>query len=263
MVRPRVDFELAGRAKRVCGTTGMHQAFALADQTPAAVVELTYAEASTPWDECHNAKATDSDFHRSLDVEMRRFMMFTMPKYPRVIQIDLSEPEPNVTAQLGDSISQFTLDLKKSGGTSELKVALVEPHTNSPSDELCCGDSEWDGQIGGSKKVRGLDFANMWTVRRPAGQAGHQEGRRQPQLFLTIIPCNHNSSGCDIMNSAAHTFVASPDVVAVVGFVGDLTFNSLTDTPTWSDVEPFKFASQSGFELPPRTCGPRFQTPGG
>ncbi|KAF8602170.1 hypothetical protein BDV93DRAFT_545423 [Ceratobasidium sp. AG-I] len=94
------------------------------------------------------------------------------------------QSEPNVTTQLSDLISRFTLDLKKSSGPSELKVALIEPHTNSPSGEPCCGDS-------------------------------------------------------------------SPDVVAV-GFVGDLTFNSLTDTPTWSDVEPFKFASQSGFELPPR-----------
>ena len=192
--------------------------------------------------------------------------------YHRIVEIDLSELEPQVvgphTPDLARPVSAMAKEVQEQGYVDRISDSLIGSCTNSSYEDMCRAADvaeqarahgvmvsvpllvtpgseqvratiERDGQVESLKAIGGTVLANACGP--CIGQWRRQsqpEGR--PNTIVTSFNRNfprRNDGRPETMN-----FIASPETVIAYSLAGRLSFNPLVDTLTGADGSPFKLS---------------------
>ncbi|KJE93811.1 aconitase 2 [Capsaspora owczarzaki ATCC 30864] len=200
--------------------------------------------------------------------------------YDQVIEIDLSKLEPHIngpfTPDLSTPISEFAATAKANGWPTELKGALIGSCTNSSYEDMTkvrqLVQQATDRGLKlktplyitpGSSQIK--DTCDRDGVLDPLVHAGgkilanacgpcigqwKREDIKAGEKNSIITSFNRNFAGRNDGNTATHTFLASPELVAAMSFAGTLNFNPTADALTDANGSEFRFSSPQGVELP-------------
>ena len=189
--------------------------------------------------------------------------------FDQIIEINLSELEPHIvgphTPDLARSISELAEDVKSSGYTDQLSVALIGSCTNSsyedmsraasvakqakamgikakipllvtPGSEQIRATIQRDGQM---QMLAGIGATVLANACGPCiGQWSRPEIKRDQKNSI-VTSFNRNFPGRNDGRRNTLNFIASPEMVIALALGGRLSFNPLQDTLVSSDGEPF------------------------
>ena len=190
--------------------------------------------------------------------------------YDRVVEIDLSKLEPQITGPHSPDrarpISALAQEVRESGFPDQISVALIGSCTNSSYEDMCRAADvarqaqahglksrspflvtpgseqvratiQRDGQVKVLEEIGGTVLANacgpcigQWS--RPELKKG--EANTIVTSYNRNFP-QRNDGSTDTMN-----FIGSPELVVALGIGGRLSFNPLTDTLVGADGKEFK-----------------------
>lgn len=202
--------------------------------------------------------------------------------YDRIIEIDLSELEPQIngpfTPDAAHPISEFAKVVREKGYPQKMEVGLIGSCTNSSYEDMARAsaivrDAQEKGLTvkaqfiinPGSEQVRSTtEKEGILPIFEQAGAVimanacgpcigqwkRDEEIKDRPNSIVTSF--NRNFAKRNDGNPNTHAFVTSPELVAALSIAGDLCFNPMTDTLTNDKGEQVKLAEPKGLELPPK-----------
>ena len=189
--------------------------------------------------------------------------------YDRVVEIDLSQLEPQITGPHSPDrarpISALAKEVREHDFPEEIAVALVGSCTNSSYEDMsrCADVAEQAAAHGvqvvssfmvtpGSEQVRAtiardgqqesLEKVGATVLANACGpcigqwrRAGSERGERNS----IVSSYNRNFPRRNDGNAETMNFIASPELALAMGLSGKLTFNPLTDTLVGADGKEF------------------------
>lgn len=203
-------------------------------------------------------------------------------EYDRLIEINLDELQPHIngpyTPDLSHSLSEMKEAVRVNEWPADIRVALIGSCTNSsyedmarsasiarqaaakglmvkskftvtPGSEQVRATIQRDHLMGDFEKVGAVVLANACG---PCIGQWNRKDVKQGEKNTILTSYNRNFTGRNDANPGTHAFIASPELVTAMAFVGDLTFNPTTDSLTLPNGEKFKFEPPCGDELPAR-----------
>ena len=202
--------------------------------------------------------------------------------FDRVVEIDLSQLEPQITGPHSPDrarpISALAKEVREQDFPEEITVALVGSCTNSSYEDMSrCAD------VAEQAAARGVRMASSFLVtpgseqvRATISRDGQQESLEK--IGATVLanacgPCigqwrrsgsekgernsivssyNRNFPRRNDGNAETMNFIASPELALAMGLSGKLTFNPLTDTLVGADGQEFELKPpKPAPEVPP------------
>jgi aconitate hydratase len=207
--------------------------------------------------------------------------------YDRIVEIDLSTLEPQITGPHSPDrarpISALAKEAKEEGFPDKISVALVGSCTNSSYEDMSrCAD------IARQAETHGLSATSSFMVtpgseqvRATISRDGQQEALERiggTVLANACGPCigqwrrddmpegeansivtsyNRNFPRRNDANSGTMNFISSPELAVALSLGGSLSFNPMTDTLTGADGQEFKLdPPQPAPEVPPTGFDP-------
>ncbi len=200
--------------------------------------------------------------------------------YDEVVEINLSELEPHVVGphspDLARSISQLGAEAEEKGYPMTVSAALIGSCTNSsyedisraahiarqglkaglkargeflvsPGSERIYHTMKRDGFLSTFEEMGGKVLANACG---PCIGQWKREDKKKGEPNSIISSFNRNFRGRNDANPETLSFLSSPEIVTVMAFSGDLSFNPLTDSLTAADGTKIRFEPPQGDELP-------------
>jgi aconitate hydratase len=202
--------------------------------------------------------------------------------YDRVVEIDLSQLEPQITGphtpDRARPISALAKEVREHDFPEEITVALVGSCTNSSYEDMSrCADvaeqaaahgvrapssfmvtpgSEQvratiarDGQQASLEKIGATVLANACG---PCIGQWRRTGSEKGERNSIITSYNRNFPRRNDGNADTMNFIASPELALAMGLSGKLTFNPLTDTLVGADGKEYKLKPpKPAPEVPP------------
>ena len=190
--------------------------------------------------------------------------------YDRIVEIDLSQLEPQITGPHSPDrsrpISALAKEVQANGFPDTISVALVGSCTNSsyedmsraadvanqakahgltsaspflvtPGSEQIRATIQRDGQQEALEEIGGTVLANACGP--CIGQWSRPELKRDERNTI-VTSYNRNFPRRNDGNAETMNFIASPELVVAMGLAGRLTFNPLTDALVGADGQEFK-----------------------
>jgi aconitate hydratase len=189
--------------------------------------------------------------------------------YDRIVEIDLSTLEPQITGPHSPDrarpISALAKEVKEEGFPDKISVALVGSCTNSSYEDMSrCADvarqasehglksvSEFmitpgseqvratiarDGQQAALEELGGMVLANACG---PCIGQWKRDGVPEGEPNSIVTSYNRNFPKRNDANSGTMNFISSPELAVAMSLSGSLSFNPMTDTLTGADGKEF------------------------
>lgn len=200
--------------------------------------------------------------------------------YDKVIEIDLSELEPQVvgpfTPDLARPISELAEEVRAKEYPEDISASLIGSCTNSsyedieraahvarqaaakglkaktpllitPGSEQIRATIERDGQLEDLTEIGGLVLANACG---PCIGQWNRLDKKEGEKNTIVTSFNRNFARRNDGNSATHAFIASPEMVIAMALGGRLSFNPLSDSLVNEEGETVYLTPPGGDELP-------------
>jgi len=201
--------------------------------------------------------------------------------FDQIIEINLSELEPHVvgphTPDLAHPISKFSAFVKEKGYPVKIKAALIGSCTNSsyedigraahiakqglaaglkaktaflvtPGSERIYYTMKRDGFMDTFEQMGGTVMANACG---PCIGQWKRDDVQKGEVNSIVSSYNRNFPGRNDGSSETLSFLTSPEIVAALAFVGDLTFDPVNGALKTADGKELRFTPPTALELPP------------